>query len=233
MNRTRLLVGTAISAVAGSLLLASPALAAGTQAGSTITNNVTVQYQVGGIAQTQATASNTVTVDRKVDLVVARTDASARIVTPGSTAQAVSFTVTNTSNDTLDFQLTASQRADGESVDIFGNDSFDTTGGFTYYLDDGDGVFDAGDTLVTHLNALAPDSPPHPCRWRGPLPRQFGAVFGIACGFAAGRHRGAPSCPGQDNLVTCPNASTGSTASLGSATRTPGSNPGGIRGGRP
>ncbi|MFC3097746.1 hypothetical protein [Alteraurantiacibacter palmitatis] len=159
MNRTRLLVGTAISAVAGSLLLASPALAAGTQAGSTITNNVTVQYQVGGIAQTQATASNTVTVDRKVDLVVARTDASATIVTPGATAQAVSFTVTNTSNATLDFQLSASQRADGESVDIFGNDSFDTTGGFTYYLDDGDGVFDAGDTLITHLNALAPDSP--------------------------------------------------------------------------
>lgn len=156
-NKSFLLAGAAAAAV--SALVASPALAAGTLAGSTITNNVTVNYQVGGIAQTQQNASNAVVVDRKVDLVIARTDNTATVVTPNSTAQAVSFLVTNTSNDTLDVQLAATQRATGQTAGISGTDGFDTTGGFTYYLDDGDGIFDAGDTVITHLNALAPDTP--------------------------------------------------------------------------
>jgi len=156
-NKNFLLAGAAMAAL--STLVASPALAAGTLAGQTITNTVNVNYQVGGIAQTQATASNVVTVDRKVDLVVARTDNTATVVTPGSTAQAVSFSVTNTSNDTLDFQLAATQRTSGQAAGISGTDSFDATGGFTYYLDNGNGAFDAGDTVITHLNSLAPDTP--------------------------------------------------------------------------
>lgn len=159
MIKSRLLAGAAAGAVVISSLLANPAFAAGTQAGTTITNQVTVEYQVNGIDQDDETASNDIVVDRKVDLVVARTDNTATVVTPGATSQAVSFTVENTSNDTLDFQLAATQRTTGQSAGISGSDSFDVTGGFTYYLDDGDGVFDSGDTAVTHLNALAPDSP--------------------------------------------------------------------------
>jgi uncharacterized repeat protein (TIGR01451 family) len=160
MNKSRLLAGVATCAAVAPVLLANPAQAAGTQAGTTITNEVTVQYQVGGVAQTQATASNDIVVDRKVDLVVARTDNAVTIVTPGATQQAVSFTVTNTSNDTLDFELIATQRTTGQSAGVTGTDSFDVTGGLTYYLDsNSDGIFNAGDTLITHLNALAPDVP--------------------------------------------------------------------------
>lgn len=159
MKRSKFLTGVATFAALAPAIMANPASAAGTQAGTTITNTVTVQYQVNSIAQSDETASNQITVDRKVDLVVARTDNTATIVTPGAASQAVSFTVTNTSNDTLDFQLAASQRATGATAGISGNDGFDVTGGFTYYLDNGDGVFGSGDTAITHLNALAADVP--------------------------------------------------------------------------
>ena len=159
MNVNRFLTGSAVSAVAVSMLYSAPAMAAGTLAGTTITNNVSVSYQVGGIGQTDASASNQIVVDRKVDLTVAHTDNTATQVTPGAVNQAVTFQVTNTSNDTLDFALSAAQVVTGGSAGIAGdaNDSFDV-GALTFYLDDGDGVFDAGDTLITHLDAVAPDT---------------------------------------------------------------------------
>ncbi len=154
-----LLNGSALLALAGPAILVSPALAAGTPAGTVITNEVTVQYAVNGITQDDETASDQVTVDRKVDLVVARTDNSATVVTPGAVSQAVSFTVENTSNATLDFALLASQRTSGASAGISGTDSFDAEAPFTFFVDDGNGVFDGGDNGVTHLEALSPDLP--------------------------------------------------------------------------
>lgn len=44
---------------------ASPALAVGTTSGTTITNTVTVDFQVGGVSQTASTGSNAITVDLK------------------------------------------------------------------------------------------------------------------------------------------------------------------------
>lgn len=159
MTRNNLLSGCALCAIGAAGLATGPALAAGTAAGTVITNNVTVSYEVAAIPQTDATASNDVTVDRKVDLSVARVDDTATSVTPSSTSQAVSFTVENLSNATLDFELAASQTASGSAAGISGLDGFDVTAPIAYYLDDGDGVLDAGDTSVTHLDALAPDTP--------------------------------------------------------------------------
>lgn len=152
------------SAATGLALIAlsgTTAHAAGTTAGTTITNTVSVDYKVGGVDQVQETDSNDVVVDRKINLTVARTDDTVTAVTPGQTDDtAVSFQVTNTSNATLDFQLTAAQLSGG-TTDGLGTDldAFDVTAPLTFYLDDGDGIFNAGDTLVTHLNALAPDTP--------------------------------------------------------------------------
>ncbi len=138
---------------------ASPAFATGTAAGTVITNTVTVDYEVAGINQADATASNDVTVDRKVNVTVARVDGTATSVTPGAANQAVSFIVENVSNDTLDFELTSLQVTTGNPAGISGNDGFDVTAPLAYYLDDGDNAFDGGDTAITHLDALAPDSP--------------------------------------------------------------------------
>jgi uncharacterized repeat protein (TIGR01451 family) len=159
MTKRILLCSCATGAIAVTGLTAAPALAAGTAAGTVITNNVTVEYQVAGIDQADETASDDITVDRKVDLDVARTDNTATSVTPGATLQAVTFQVENLSNDTLDFALGSAQTATGSPAGISGTDGFNVTAPFTYYLDDGDGVFDGGDTAITHLDALAPDTP--------------------------------------------------------------------------
>src|SRR3546814_5087138 len=60
----------AIGLSALSSVAAVPAFAAGTTAGTTITNTATVDYQVGGVAQGQQSASNNFTVDRKINLLV-------------------------------------------------------------------------------------------------------------------------------------------------------------------
>jgi uncharacterized repeat protein (TIGR01451 family) len=149
-----------MSALALSSLVANPALAAGTASGTVITNNVSVDYTVGGVNQTDATATNNITVDRKVNVTVVRVDNTATSVVPGAANQAVAFRIENISNATLDFELTTLQVATGSPAGISGTDGFNVAG-FTYYLDNGNNVFDGGapDTAITHLNALAPDTP--------------------------------------------------------------------------
>lgn len=160
MTRMHFLRGCATGAIAIGTLTATPALAAGTAAGTPIQNTVSVAYSVGGIAQTAATATDQFVVDRKVDVLVTRVDNIPTPVTPGAVNQAVSFRVENLSNATLDFELSTLQVASGSPAGITGNDSFDVTGPLTYYRDmNGDDTFNAGDMLITHLDALDPDTP--------------------------------------------------------------------------
>lgn len=146
MKRTKQLLG-AVSSVALIALSTSPAIAAGTTAGDSITNNVSVAYQVGGVDQTEETASDTFIVDRKVDVLVAEVGGSATSVAPGETQAAITFDVTNASNDVVDLDLSVVQST---------SDDFDITN-VQFYEDDGNGVFDAGDTLITHLDEMAED----------------------------------------------------------------------------
>lgn len=149
--------GTAIGIAVSASLISTPVLAAGTLAGNTITNTVTVSYEVDDTPQTDETDSDDIIVDRKISLTVARTDNTATNVTPGGSNRAVSFQVVNTSNAELDFALSAVQPVGGSAA-ITGTDVFDV-GALTYYYDDGDGVYDSGDTVITHLDSLNPDTP--------------------------------------------------------------------------
>lgn len=115
-----------LAVLAALLLLAGfngQALAA-TASGTTIENGATVNYQVGGIAQT-AVNSNTdsFVVDTKVDLTVTWNDGATVKVTPGSTARVLTFTVSNTGNAVFDFALnstaSASDDFDATNVQIF------------------------------------------------------------------------------------------------------------------
>ncbi len=146
----RLLVATSTISVAA--LGSDPVFAAdlGTDAGTSITNTVSVAYNVGGTAQTAETDSDIFVVDRKVNLVVTKSDAVNSSVAPSATQQAVTYTVSNQTNDTIDVLLTSEQP---------GTDDFDVTGTITYYLDNGTtaGVFDGGDTLITYIDNLAED----------------------------------------------------------------------------
>ncbi len=147
----KLLVATSTISVAA--LGANPAFAAdlGTDAGTSITNNVSVAFNVGGTAQTAETDSDIFVVDREVNLVIAKSDAVNSSVAPGSTQQAVTYTVSNQTNDTIDVLLTSQQP---------GTDDFDVTGTISYYLDNGAtaGVFDGTDTLITYIDNLAEDT---------------------------------------------------------------------------
>ena len=148
MKKTTQLMG-AVSATALVAFTSAPVLAAGTDAGDTITNNVTVGYSVGGVAQADETASDTFTVDRKIDVTVAELGGSSTSVAPDQDNAAITFTVTNLSNDTADFDLSVVQSA---------ADDFDITG-VEFYIDDGDGIFNAADgSAVTFIDELAEDA---------------------------------------------------------------------------
>ena len=155
-NTSKLLGGVATAAV---LMMANPAYAAGTAAGLSVTNTVTVNYQVGGVAQTAQTASDTFTVDRKVNVTVAEVGTTTTTVTPGQVAAVTTFQVTNLSNATLDFALTVAQQVGGAGAHA-NTDTFDVTAP-KIYLDNATtgvvGSYDAGDTLVTSIDELAAD----------------------------------------------------------------------------
>src|SRR3954465_6224953 len=120
----RLLATASILAVAG--FAASPAFAAGTTAGSTITNTVTVAYKVGGVDQTAVTATDSLTVDRKINLVVAQLGTTTTSVSPGQTSAVTGFTVTNSSNATLDLALALTQSSGGTAAHG-GTDNFNVS----------------------------------------------------------------------------------------------------------
>jgi hypothetical protein len=155
-RKLKLLVAT--SMVAASMMGASSAFAAGTLVGSDINNNVSVAYQVGGVSQTAATAANTFKVDRKVIFTVTEaTPTGTTSVVPGQNAAVTTFTVTNTSNDTLDFSLAAAQLAGGTAAHG-GTDVFDMTG-FTYFVDgNNNGTYEAANDTALSINDLAPDA---------------------------------------------------------------------------
>ncbi len=156
MLRTTRLLATA-SACAISAFGASSAYAAGTAAGSNIVNTVSVGYQVGGVAQTAINASNTFVVDRKILLTVVGA-ASTTSVVPGQTAAATTYTVTNTSNATLDLGLSVAQLSGGSAAHG-GTDNFDVTGAVIYADTNTNGVYDAGiDLAITYLDEVLADA---------------------------------------------------------------------------
>lgn len=155
MKRSTQWLGTG-SALA---LLSAPTLAmaapVGTAANSSISNSVTVSYNVGGVAQTPITsAADVFTVDRKIDLVVTTQDSSAVVVTPGQTNAVTTFTVTNNSNATIDFLLAATQQSGG-TAKFAGNDTTDVANVRVYVETNGTAGWQAGDTLASSLAAVA------------------------------------------------------------------------------
>lgn len=147
MKTTKQLLG-AVSAIALIAMSSAPALAAGTDAGTTITNNVSVTFDVGGLTQNAETATDTFTVDRRVDVNVEYVG-PVTSVTPGEDDAIIMFDVTNLSNDTIDLALSTALTG-GETANI---------DNYRIYADtNGNNTYDAGvDTLVTHLDEVVED----------------------------------------------------------------------------
>ncbi|HEY6814161.1 MAG TPA: hypothetical protein VI168_01355 [Croceibacterium sp.] len=152
----RMLASVSVLAVAASV--ASPALAAGTASGTSITNTVTIDFRVGGNVQNPVSASDTFTVDRKINLTVAEVGSTTTSVSPGQSAAVTAFTVTNVSNAPLDLALAAAQLVGGTSAHG-GTDNFDVSGLGVFVDTNTNGAYDAGtDLAVTYLDQVAADA---------------------------------------------------------------------------
>ena len=141
--------------------VATPALAGGTQSGTSVQNNVSVSYQVGNNAQTAINATDTFTVDRKVNLTVVETGNVTTQVSPGQVNAVTAFTVTNTSNDTIDIDLSLAQQVGGAGAHN-NTDTFNVNNTRIYRDVNDNGLFDEGvDTLVVgnFLDEVAQDVP--------------------------------------------------------------------------
>jgi uncharacterized repeat protein (TIGR01451 family) len=135
-----------------------PAFAAGTTQGTGITNNVTVDYQVGSVAQTQKTAADTFVVDRKIIFTLAeKATTGTTTVNPGQTAQKTTFILSNASNDTLDFTITPSQIVGGTAAHG-GTDAFNVNNLLVCLDANADGACDAAATATLTVDNLLADA---------------------------------------------------------------------------
>lgn len=151
----RLLVTASVLAVAA--LGATPAMAAGTASGTTVTNTVTLNFQVGGVAQTPVTDSDSFVVDRKINLTVAEVGTTTTSVSPGQASAITTFLVTNSSNAVLDFALAVSQPSGGTAAHG-GTDNFDGGNVRIFHDVNDNGSYDSGtDVQITYLDQIAAD----------------------------------------------------------------------------
>lgn len=143
------------SLVAGMALGGTTQAFALTAAGSTVSNTASVAYKVGSVDQAAVNSNtSTFTVDRVIDVTVTA-DNSALSVVPDAAGNILSFTVTNQSNATLDFDVGMVQSASTTVVGGYGTDAFDMDN-FVYYVDtNGNGSYDAGTDNTTTIDNLA------------------------------------------------------------------------------
>lgn len=140
-NSLRLLLAAGLSAG-----LIPQAFAAGVDAGTTVSNTASVEYDVGGVAQDPVDSNtSTFVVDRKVDVLVV-TDGPTTVV-PGTT-RTLTFTVTNKSNSPMDFSLAAANQT-GDDFQV---------GSIVAYVESGANAgYQAGEDAL-YIDELAPET---------------------------------------------------------------------------
>jgi uncharacterized repeat protein (TIGR01451 family) len=130
-------------AAASACICSSPALAAGTPAGTDITNVATATYELPNGDEAKID-SNIVTlkVDELLDVSVAWSDPSDVPASPGGTGELLKFTVTNGGNGTESFTLA--------TIANGGGDDFDPSVTSIVLDSNGNGAYDAGvDTVYS------------------------------------------------------------------------------------
>jgi len=162
MNFKRLrLAGLAVAA----MLAFSPtmALAAGTAAGTKITNLADLSFAVGGVAQTVIKSNGGVStdflVDRKININAVAVDTAGVAITPGALAgsSVLTYKITNTGNDTQDFALAATALAGGAGAFAGNTDTIDA-GSVTLFAESGATPgFQAVEDTAIFIDALPAD----------------------------------------------------------------------------
>lgn len=162
MNFKRLrLAGLAVAA----MLAFSPSMAsaAGTAAGTTITNLAGLTFAVGGVTQpviqSNAGVSTDFIVDRKININAVAVDTAGVAITPGALAgsSVLTYKITNTGNDTQDFALAATALAGGAGAFAGNTDTIDA-GSVTVFAESGvTPGFQAVEDTAIFIDALPAD----------------------------------------------------------------------------
>lgn len=142
------------------LLFSVQAMAAGTTQGTSVSNSASVDYQVSAVPQATITSTAiSFLVDRKIDLTVANIETAAVNVVPGTNDNVLRFTVTNNSNDTLDFNLAATA-LNGTAAQFAGTDNVDADGTVAIFVENGTtpNTYQSGEDTATYINDLAADA---------------------------------------------------------------------------
>jgi len=145
-------------AVATLLLISQQSMAVGTAAGSTITNQATVDYSVGLVPQSSIqSAAATFRVDNRVDFTIVanpNTPVVPTLVTVGDIDVVVQFVVQNTGNQTQDYSFLPANEVDLTDVDGF-IDSGDMNN-LRVMADNNDNGL--ADDAEAYIDELAPDT---------------------------------------------------------------------------
>ena len=137
----QLLPSCSLLALLAALALPIQAQAAGTRAGSTISNTASASFDTGGGTTTIDSNRVDLLVDELLDVTVDSSNPADVPTTPGATSQVLTFSVTNNGNGVEAFGLSTIANAGGDNYDPVVTQ---------IYIDNGDGVFDAStDTLYT------------------------------------------------------------------------------------
>jgi hypothetical protein len=170
--------GAIIAFALAATLSGGAAHAAGTLAGTDITNLATLNYSVGSVNQSpigssatgNTTGAGTATsfrVDNKVNLTVTTSDTGYVSVVPGQTlltataSQVATFSVTNNGNSTQDFSLTSLFNYTGATSNVFGGSVTDTFNPSACSIRVEKGTtagYQAAEDTATFIDELAPDS---------------------------------------------------------------------------
>ncbi|WP_447762770.1 hypothetical protein [Sphingopyxis panaciterrae] len=135
------ITSSSVIALLAALALPMQAHAAGTRAGSTISNTASASFDNGSGTQTIDSNKVDLLVDELLDVTVDSSNPADVPTTPGATSQVLTFSVTNNGNGQEAFVLSTVANGGGDQYDPAVTQ---------IYLDNGDGVFDAGtDTLYT------------------------------------------------------------------------------------
>ncbi len=162
----------AMAALAGLGMWQPAALALGTAANTSIANKATINYSVGGNAQTPIESSpggnttagvgaglnTTFVVDDKVDLTVTELSGAGTVVNPGQTNQVTGFRVSNTGNAPHAFALASANNTGGV---VFTNTDTTDVANLRVIVDsNANGTFEAADLTanINNINTLAADA---------------------------------------------------------------------------
>lgn len=134
------------------------AYANGTPSGTTISNQATVDYSVGGVNQTQITsAAASFVVDSRIDLTVSEVSGNATQTTPGQINVVTAFRVTNTGNSTQGYQLSVTNEATGATL-FSQADNQDVNNRRIFVDSNSNGTYEAGTDTATNINTLVTDA---------------------------------------------------------------------------